>query len=178
MHIDVFSLPVFVETILGHATSSALYKIPVYLGVLLSFGVALIDDKKIRLEAALLLVMALSLTFFLSYNTVWEYQFTSALPVVALLPLLKNKNVFYRRYIPLLFITGLCFCLPSLYFLVHNGDYQSAASLTLIRLDRVIPALLIFIVMILQVAVAVKRYAGFGKLRSFSWKPEQFFFGS
>lgn len=176
MHIDVFSLPVFIETILGHALSSALYKLPIYLGVLLSFGVALIDDKKIRLEAALLLVMALSLTFFLSYNTVWEYQFTSALPLVAMLPLLKNKNVFYKKYIPLMFFVGLLFCLPSLYFLVHNGDYQSVTALTLIRFDRIVPALFIFIVIIIQVAVAVRRNADVGKVRRISLQPEKFFF--
>ena len=159
MHIDVYSLPVFIDTLLGKATAAGIYKIPIYISLLLSIGVAFIDDKKIRLESTLLLVMAISFTFFLSYNTVWEYQYTSALPIVALLPILKERNVFYKKYIPLLFFIGLFLCLPSLYCLVRNGDYGSTVSLTLIRADKVIPALLIFLIMTYQVIIIVKKYA-------------------
>ncbi len=176
MHIDVFSLPVFIETILGKELSSAIYKLPIYLGFLLSFGVALIGDKKRRLETALLLVMALSLTFFLSYNTVWEYQFTSALPVVALLPVLKSKDVFYKKYISMMFIAGLLFCLPTFYFMVHNGDYQSSTALTLIRFNRVVPALFLFVVMASLVIAGIKRYGDIRELKKISLRPEKFFF--
>ena len=51
MHIDVFSLPVFIETIVGKATASGIYKIPIYISLILSVGVAFIKDKKIRLES-------------------------------------------------------------------------------------------------------------------------------
>ena len=176
MHIDVFSLPVFLDTMLGKALPAGIYKLPVYLSVLLSAAVSLIDDRKVRLESTLLLVMAISLTFFLSYNTVWEYQFTSALPVIALLPVLRSKNVFYKKYIPLMFITGLLFCLPTFYFLFRSGDYQSTTALTLIRFNRIVPALLIFLVMLFQLIIIVKEHARFSKLRNISFAPEKFFF--
>lgn len=161
MHVDVYSLPVFVDTIAGRETPAGIYKTPIYLSMLLSFFVLFINDKKIRLEATLLLIMAISLTFFLSYNTVWEYQFTSALPVIALLPILKEKDVFYKKYIPVMFGIGLFFCLPSLYFLVRKSELNSNA-ITLIRADRVIPALLLFVMMTLLLFNIIKQHIDTG----------------
>lgn len=175
-HIDVFSLPVFVDSMLEKNLPAGVYKIPIYISILLSVAVACIGDKKIRMESALLLVMAISLTFFLSYNTVWEYQFTSALPVVALLPFLKERNVFYAKYINVMFFIGLLICLPSFYFLVHNGDYQSTMALSLIRLDKIVPVLLLFIIMVIQLIVVVKKHAGVPSFKNISLSPEKFFF--
>ncbi|MDF2437195.1 MAG: hypothetical protein K0Q95_1571 [Bacteroidota bacterium] len=176
MHIDVFSLPVFMDTFLGHETSAKIYKLPIYFCLALSVGVACIDNKRIKLESALLLVMSISLTFFLSYNTIWEYQFTSFLPVLALLPILKEKNVFYARYIKPMFITGVLVSLPSLYFLVHDGDFQSPMALSLIRITRIIPVLFIFIAMSIHLLIAVKRHASLTAWRNFSFSPEKLFF--
>jgi hypothetical protein len=176
MHIDVFSLPVFIDTILDKALPSAIYKLPIYLSVLLSLGVACIDDKKIRMESALLLVMGISLTFFLSYNTVWEYQFTSFLPVLALLPLLKERGVFYTRHIKLMFFIGIFVCLPSLYFLFHDGDYQSKTALTMIRFTRIVPILLLFIIMATQLMRVIRQHASLSILKKISIAPEKFFF--
>ncbi|MCW3104559.1 MAG: hypothetical protein JWO09_2999 [Bacteroidetes bacterium] len=175
-HIDVFSLPVFIDSMLEKNLPAAIYKLPIYISILLSLGVACIDDVRIRLESALLLVMAISLTFFLSYNTVWEYQFTSVLPVIALLPLLKDKNVFYAKYIKLMFFTGLVISLPSLYFLVHHRDFQSPLALFLIRLNRIIPVLLLFVIMAFQLLVVVRKHARLSNLRKVSLSPERFFF--
>ncbi len=178
MHIDVFSLPVFVDTLVGRATASGIYKIPIYISLLLSCGIAFIKDKRIRLESTLLLVMAISLSFFLSYNTVWEYQFASALPVIAFLPVLKEKNVFYKKYIPIMFYTGLFFCLPSFYFLVRDGGFSSN-SLSIIRLDRIIPVIILFIIMIIQIILIVKKHVDFkrfNKIRIPENFPEKLFF--
>jgi len=178
MHIDVFSLPVFIDTIVGKATPSGIYKIPIYISLFLSVGVAYIEDKKIRLESALLLVMAISLSFFLSYNTVWEYQFASVLPIVALLPILKEKDVFYKKYISPMFYVGLFLLLPSFYFLFRGGDFSGNA-LTFIRLDRIIPVLILFLIMIFQVIVIVKKHThfkGFNKFHISENFPEKLFF--
>jgi hypothetical protein len=176
MHIDVFSLPVFLDTILERSIPAAIYKLPIYITMVLSVGVACMEDKKVRLESALLLVMAISFTFFLSYNTVWEYQFASALPVIAMLPILKSKNVFYVKFIPAMFITGVLFCLPSLYFLVSGGDLQNIYTLTLIRLTRIIPVLIIFSIMIFQLIVITKKYAKWNSIKKINLSPEKFFF--
>lgn len=176
MHIDVFSLPVFIDTILGYEVSAKLYRIPIYISLLLSIAIPFISDKRIRLESALLLIMAVSLTFFLSYNTVWEYQFTSALPIIALLPILKKKDVFYKKYISAMFIVGLLFCMPTFYFLVSNGDYQSTVALTLIRFNRIIPALTLFIIMIVQLISMAVKHSRIKEWNKLFVSPEKFFF--
>lgn len=176
MHIDVFSLPVFVDTLLDKALPSSIYKLPIYITLLFSVGVACIEDAKVRLESALLLLMAISLTFFLSYNTVWEYQFTSALPVVALLPILKEKDVFYKKYLSGMFVVGLAVCLPTLYFL-FRGDYQNTTALTLIRLDKIVPALLLFLMMAFIIGKAVMQHSKWKMLKGyFRFKPEELLF--
>ena len=158
MHIDVFSLPVFIDTI--KVLSPGIYKIPIYICLLLSICVIFIEDKILRLESTLLLIMAISLSFFLSYNTVWEYQFTSVLPIIALLPILKDKGVFYKKYISLLIAAGVFLYLPSLYFLFRGGNFDNTA-LTFIRLDRIIPVLILFLIMIFQVIRSVIKHAQF-----------------
>lgn len=176
IHIDIFSLPVFTDVLRGKETDAAFFKIPIWICLLLSVLVPFIQDKKARLESALLLVMGLSLTFFLSYNTVWEYQFTSALPLIALLPLLKEKNVFYKKYISLMFFTGILFCIPSFYFLVRNGDHDNAFAQTLIHINKVVPALLLFIVIAWQLVRIVKKEVPFSKLKGFMDQPDRLFF--
>lgn len=176
MHIDVFSLPVFLDTLLGRTIPAGIYKLPIYISLGLSVAVACINDKKIRLESALLLVMAISLTFFLSYNTIWEYQFASALPVIAILPILKEKNVFYSGYISVMFVIGLLICLPSLYILVRSGDYQSSFALSLIRFTRIVPVLVIFLIMVVQLIMVAKKYAKLSNLKGMAVSPEKFFF--
>jgi hypothetical protein len=175
-HIDVFSLPVFIDSLLDKNLPAGIYKIPIYISLFLSVALACVEDKKIRMEGALLLVMAISLTFFLSYNTVWEYQFTSVLPVIALLPVLKERNVFYSNYIKGMFLLSLFICLPSFYFLVHNGDYQSPVSLALIRSSRIIPVLILFAWMVFLLVVVVKKHARLSGLMKIKFSPERFFF--
>lgn len=160
MHIDVFSLPVFLDTYLNKTIPASIYKIPIYLSLFLSVGVVFIKDKKIRLESTLLLLMAISLSFFLSYNTVWEYQYTSALPVVAMMPILLERDVFYRKYIKFILFIGAFIYLPSLYFLVRKGNFDTMAQ-TIIRLNRVMPVLFMFLTMITLIAIAVKKHASF-----------------
>jgi hypothetical protein len=176
MHIDVFSLPVFLDSLLGKALPSVIYKLPIYIGVLLSVGIACIDNAKLRMESALLLVMTLSLTFFLSYNTVWEYQFTSFLPVLAMLPVLKARGVFYSGSVKLMFIVGIFVCLPSLYFLFHNGNFQSPTALAMIRFTRIVPILLLFLLMAFQLIIVVKQHASLKFFKNISLAPEKFFF--
>ncbi len=176
MHINIFSLPVFVDGLLNKLTPSVIYKIPIYICFLLSIGIAFIENKKIKLESALLLVMSITLTFFLSYNTVWEYQYAAALPIVALLPILKSKNVFYKKQIPLLFFIGLFFCFPSFYWLNSLCQFNHTLSPAIIRANRVIPALLLFLIMMVQLIKVVKAYAVFGKLKEIEDLPTKLFF--
>lgn len=156
LHIDVFSLPVFVDTLIGSEVKATLFKLPIYFCLLISFLVPFIQDKRLRLESLLLLLISISLTFFLSYNTVWEYQYASILPVLGMFIVLKDTSVFYSKALTVLVFMCLIVCLPSLYFLVRTGDLNSVASLTLIRLTRVLPVLGIFLVSAYQLVLVLK----------------------
>lgn len=147
MHVDVFSFPVFIDTLLGFPMNAAWYKLPIYITLLLSFFVPFISNKTIKFQTALLLLFTISLTFFLSYNTVWEYQYTSLAPVLALLPVLYEKNVFYKKWIPVLLVMGFVVTLPNLYFLLH-GKEITPFFLFLIRFNRVVPVVIMFIIML------------------------------
>ncbi len=157
MHIDVFSLPVFIDTLLGHEVRSTFFKLPIYFCLLVSFLLPFVEDQKLRLESLLLLLVTISLTFFLSYNTVWEYQYASILPVLGIFLVLKKRNVFYSKMLNLFVLMCLIVCLPSLYFLVRAGDLNSAASLSLIRLTRVLPVLIIFLVSAYQLVLVLRK---------------------
>jgi len=165
-HVDVFSLSAFVDTILGYDAPAFIYKIPVYLSLILSFLIFLIKDKKIRLEAILAMIMLFTFSYLICYNIVWEYQFTFALPIISMLVILKDKQVFYHKYILALIFISIFICLPSFYFLIRGSDFfvkdgfhiNWKIALNLIRIDKIVPAVIIFIVLISQLIILIKKY--------------------
>jgi hypothetical protein len=146
-HIDIFSLAAFTNTLFGKILPGFVYQLPLLIAIFLSFLLIMIGDRRKRLELSILLTMALTLTFFLSYNTVWEYQFTLFFPAVALLFLLQEKESFFRKWIPLLLAISSFLYLPSLYFL-FRGRAIDDFLLNLVRLDKIIPALIIYIILV------------------------------
>ena len=147
-HIDVFSLPVFLDTAFGVRTPSWIYVLPTIVVLALSVMVGRIRDEQVRREDALLIVLAASLSFFLSYTTVWEYQYTAVLPVGAVLLLVGSSKVAgptMRRW--MLGLVVLIW-LPSLYFLSGSAD-PSASVATMVRLDRVVPVTILFVLLVI-----------------------------
>ena len=125
VHVDVFSLPVFLDTVLGVRVFGWVYALPSLIGLGLSVFVARMKVR--RMDAVILLVMGISLVFFLGYPTVWEYQYTSVLPVAAVLLMMRRWGMF---------AVAACAWLPSFYFL---GGELTRVGMTLIRVDRVVP---------------------------------------
>ncbi len=155
-HIDIFSLSEFLDTLFDLRTPGWLYWLPMLIALTLTIAVARMNDTALRLQAALLLLMATSLTFFLAYPTVWEYQYTSVLPVAAILLLMRASAApkaprLRRTTFTWMLALSACIWLPSLYFLLE-GHTIDATTLTLIRLDRVIPVTLLFVLLIVSVA--------------------------
>ncbi len=141
-HVDVYSLPVFCDGVLGQPTPGWIYILPTLVVLGLSVGVGRMRDAVARREAALLLVLAASLDFFLTYPTVWEYQYTAVLPVAAVLLMLRHSLVLGRLWS---WCLGLAACswLPSLYCLSRSAA-PNAGVLAMVRLDRVVPVTLLF----------------------------------
>lgn len=149
-HVDVYSLPVFLDGLLGVRTPGWIYVLPTLAVLVFSCLVARVQDRTVRLHASLLLVMAASIDFFLAYPTAWEYQYTSVLPVLAILLIMGQTLVLGRRL--WVWCVGLASCtaLPSLYFL-SGSDEPSRAVLAMVRLDRVIPVTVLFLLLMLCV---------------------------
>ncbi len=141
-HVDVYSLPVFLDGLSGNTTPGWIYVLPTLLVLGLSVGVGRMHERAARREAALLLVLAASLDFFLSYPTVWEYQYTAVLPVAAVLLMMRHSLVLGRLW-PWCVGLAACSWLPSLYFL-SGSAIPSADVLAMARLDRVLPVTFLF----------------------------------
>lgn len=150
-HIEVFSLPVFIDSIFGKQLPASIYKWPIYISLLLSITLFFISNKNARLTALMLLLSAISLTFYLSYNTVWEYQYASLMPVVALFYFLRNKGVFSKIEWILILSCSAFFYLPSFYFLLPQKEMFNLTEFNIIRLNRVIPALLLFVILVVRI---------------------------
>ena len=166
-HIDIFSWPVFVDTLFGINTPSLVNKLPIFLCWALSLGLLKVAAESLRLEIGFLLVLALSLSFFLSYNTVWEYQYASVMPaVVAILAYLgflrssckkakDNKPLEMPASLAKVLLTAclvlaIFIYLPSLFFIL-DPNYEGKLGFSLIRTTRVLPVLSMYLVLILLV---------------------------
>ena len=93
-----------------------------------------------------MVLMAASLLVFLSYGLVWEYHYTGVLPIAALLLIRKRIDPIEWAIIAL----GIIVWLPSLYITVSTQDASQLWVQTLIRLDRVVPVLLIFCLLLIR----------------------------
>jgi hypothetical protein len=145
-HIDVYSLPTFLDGLFHTLTPAALYRIPAILILAMSALVWFIRSRAARLEAALLVLMASSLLVFLSYGLVWEYHYTSVFPLAALL--LVRKHLSKLEWI--IVVLGVVVWLPSLYFALSTEDASQLWVETLLRLDRVVPVLAIFCLLLVR----------------------------
>ena len=151
-HVDVYSLPVFLDGLVGRRTPDWPYLLPTALVLGLSAAVARMREPGRRQQAALLLLMAASLDFFLTYPTVWEYQYTAVLPVAAGL-LVIGPDVLPQQLRRWCLALALCICLPSLYFLSGSAA-PTPGILAVIRADRVVPVSALFAILILRVGRA------------------------
>ena len=149
-HVDVYSLPAFLDGLLGTRTPDALYRIPAILVLEMSVLLLFVRQRAQRLEAALMVLMAASLIVFLSYGLVWEYHYTGVLPIAALLLMRKRPSALEWAIIAL----GVVTWLPSLYFAVRTQDSTQLWVQTVIRLNRVVPVLLIFILLLIRAGSA------------------------
>jgi hypothetical protein len=152
-HIDIFALSAFINTLAGKTLPGIIYKLPLLLALSGAGLICLARDRRRRLLLSLSLIMATSLTFFLSYNTVWEYQYTLFLPAAALLLLLQEKEAVFQKWFLALLALASFLSLPTLYFLVRWRPVDSL-TLTVIRADKVVPALLLYLCLIALAAAA------------------------
>jgi len=163
LHIGVYSLPALLDGWFGRHTPDALYRIPSILVLELSLLVCLIRDQRDRLEAALSILMAASLLVFISYGLAWEYHFTAAFPIAGLL-LLRNH---WGRIDRAILALSAVLWLPSLYVFLRGSDAASLSVQNELRLERVVPAVLIFLLLLVRALwIAFRSPRGLGIRRT------------
>lgn len=170
-HIDIFSLSAFVNSALGMNLPGAVYKAPLAMVLLLSAGLFFVRDERERLRASLLVLMASSFSYFLSYNTVWEYQYSSLFPSLAVLFLMHRRGHVQGRAGIAILALGAFYYLPSPYVLVR-GQAMTVADMNWIRSTKVVPALISFGLLARIVVDRVWRawVSGWGKRRGGEWR--------
>lgn len=149
-HVEVYSLPVFINTVVGERLPGILFKLPILITVLASVGLFFIKDKAKQLEATLWLSGAIVCTFFLSYNTVWEYQYTAILPFIAIMALLYERNIIKKQVAWVAFAAAIFIYLPTAYVLMGVAA-PSTTQLHLLRISKVLPTLVLFILALVEV---------------------------
>lgn len=142
-HIDIYSLAAFLNHLWGHDLPPLIYKLPILAVLVASLSLWWVKDAHRTVLAALWVVGGASLTFFLSYGIVWEYQYSSILPLVAALSILYHRGYTSKRVMALVALSALLLCLPSPFILFQVRELQSH-QITLMRATRVVPALLLF----------------------------------
>lgn len=165
LHIDVYSLPVLLDGWLRVRTPDALYRVPGILVLGLTVLVGLLRDKRDRLEAALMALMAASLLAFLSYGMVWEYHFTAVMPLAGIFLMRGGMGRFERAVVAM----GVVLWLPGLYFLVRDEDLSQLSLQTMLHGERVVPVVVIFCLLVYRatrIALASKGGLRFGAATS------------
>lgn len=145
-HIENFSFPVFLDTLFDKQLPGFIYLLPIVFCLFCAGFLLFIQEKTERLQMLLLVVMLSSVSYFLSYNTIWEYQYTSMLPIVAMLYRLRNSQYFTVIQMRVLLIAGAFYYLPSFYCLLDKTD-MGLPFISMVRLSREFSTLTIFSLM-------------------------------
>jgi len=153
LHIDIYSLSALMDGWLGTHTPDALYRVPMLLVVEVSLLVALIRDRRAKLEAALMVTAASSLLLILSYGVVWEYHYTLVLLVTALLVVRRSTDILERIALAL----GLLAWLPSMFFFFRNDNMSSLHVQTILRTERVVPVAIMFLLLLTRAVILALR---------------------
>ena len=143
-HIDIFSLASFVNDLSGKELAPIYFKIPLYVALAVTLLFFLLEESK-QIIAAIPVLILLVCSYFLSYNTVWEYQYSAMMPVFSTVLILFFNGYRSRRIILIVYITlFLPMAFPSLYFLVRNME-SSILQMFCIRITRVVPVAMIYL---------------------------------
>lgn len=159
LHVDVVSLPAFLDGVFGVRTPGWIYLVPTSLVLALSVMVARMRDVEARRRAAMLVVLAASLDFFLAYATAWEYQYTAVLPVAAVLLVAGPSCIPGRRTWAWCLGLACCAWLPSLYFLSGSENPDRGVA-SMVRLDHVVPVTALFGILVWSAGKMAWRRSG------------------
>lgn len=145
-HIENFSFPVFLDGLFQRALPGYIYFLPLGYCQLLALGLFAINSSKQRLELLLWLTMLSSTSYFLSYNTIWEYQYTSMLPIVAILFRIRKTTFMSHMHMTVLLFAGLFYYLPSFYCILDKRHIDTSF-ISMLRVSRIAATMTLYTLM-------------------------------
>lgn len=156
-HIENFSFPVFLDTLFGKELPNFLYTLPILFGQFCSVFLLRLRDKNERLQLLLLITLTSSVSYFLSYNTVWEYQYASMLPVVAMIYRVRKLNLFSEFQVKILLSCSLFYYLPSFYCLLDKTN-MDLSFISMVRVSKSLATLSLFLVLAYTVVQRILKH--------------------
>jgi tetratricopeptide (TPR) repeat protein len=119
-----YSLPLFVDRLLGRQVSPLFYKIPLLAVVVMSFSPLILQQREQRLRAALVTISLCVLAHFFSYYEAQEYHYATLLPVMLVLLWLWQRESVpgLRRLLLACFLVSLPIFLPTPYFFTQDSS--------------------------------------------------------
>lgn len=143
-HIENFGFPLFLDGLLGQALPGYVYFLPLLFCQILAFFLFFIRDSQMRLVLLLWMTLLNATSYFLSYNTVWEYQYASMLPVVATLFRLRKTAFVSATVMRVLLASSLFYYLPSFYWMLDKSQ-MDAGFISMVHVSREAPTLILYV---------------------------------
>jgi hypothetical protein len=145
---EVYCLPILLYRLMGTPVSQVVLKLPVLAVLVLSVLPLLLRSRRRRIDVLIATVMLGLLSHFLCYYMVWEYQYTTLLPMLPVLWWMsqREESRTLRWLLRIAFVVLLANFLPTLHFLAPQTPMLYATASTLLR---VVPVVISFVSLLL-----------------------------
>ncbi len=150
---DVYCLPTYLLRLTGAPVPAVLLKLPVLAILAMSAFPLFLASRRRRIDVLITTLMLCLLSHFLSYYTVFEYHYTTLLPMLPVLCWMsqREERAELRVLLRIAFVVLLVNFVPSFYFLAPETPMRYAAASTLLR---VVPVVIAFVCLLLYGAGA------------------------
>ncbi len=140
----LYSLPIFVDRMLGWAIPPLFFRIPLLAVLLMSLSPLVLEEREQRLRAVLVTLLLCILSHFLCYYPVQEYHYTTLLPTLPLMLWLWQRESVpgFRRLLMTSFVVSLLVFVPTPCFLARQEPHRFE---NINLLERVVPVAVAFL---------------------------------
>lgn len=140
---EIYSLPSMLDHLVPGLGSSPLTKLPLVVIVITSILAALASSSALRISLALLVVVISLAAYYLAYPCVWEYHYTTVLPIAGVLLVLWQTTIHKtdRLLLAIAALSVFALMIPVPAPLVSDAP---AKALVFLRVFRVIPMCVLF----------------------------------
>lgn len=145
---EIYCLPVYLERLTGAPLPRLWSKLPVLAILAMSVLPLLLASRRRRIDVLIATVMLCLLSHFLCYYMVWEYHYTTLLPMLPVLVWMsqREEHAVPRWLLRIALLVLLANFLPTFYFLAPQTPARYMTASTLLR---VVPVVIAFVCLLL-----------------------------